>query len=188
MQSIKHKSQSFDYIFINTEDNDLRSYADNNVDFYLRDYSLATSTASSDQVVYDAFHKLHPDIDLLVWINTASPLTTVEDIQSFIHHVELNNSMSAVAVRRRGHLFYNNKPLNFGYTSGFERTQDILPAYEFNYSMMAWHRDYIPTLKRGILFDESTTMFESSWYSNLLLKESSDMIVIEQVYKAFSLT
>ena len=28
-------------------------------------------------------------------------------------------------------------------------------------------------------------MFESSRYSNLLLKESSDMIVIEQVYKAF---
>ena len=69
------------------------------------------------------FINFHPDIDLLVWINTASPLTTVEDIQSFIHHVERIIDVCSGSKKDKGHLFYNNKPLNFGYTSGFERTK-----------------------------------------------------------------
>ena len=54
------KSKVFDEIVINTDDPDLEDIAFNlDVKFYLRDKNLASSQATSDQVVLDFFRN-HP--------------------------------------------------------------------------------------------------------------------------------
>jgi CMP-N-acetylneuraminic acid synthetase len=174
----------FDYIFLNTEDSELGLISEYyEIGFHLRQPHLASSSASSDAVVLDALNHLAPDIDYLIWINTASPLTTIEDIQDAISLCRHSRPKSFVSTRQTiGHLSYMDKPLNFSFSGGFQRTQDLTPAHEFNYALMGWRRDCAQALSAGILFDHDTCFLESSWWSNQLLKKPSDYEIIKQLY------
>ena len=174
----------FDYIFLNTEDSELNSISEQyEIGFHLREPHLASSSASSDAVVLDALNHLAPDIDYLIWINTASPLTTIDDIRDAVDLCRHRRPKSLVSTRlTTGHLIYRDKPLNFSLSGGFQRTQDLTPAQEFNYALMGWHRACAQALSAGILFDHDTCFFESSWWSNQLLKKPSDYEIIKQLY------
>ena len=141
---------------------------------------MANSTATSDQVVLDCFDSLPKTIGFMYWINTASPLSTVQDIQQINNQQLKLNSRSIVSARKtRGHLIYKENPLNFSYDSGFERTQDLNHALELNYAIMGWHRDPKPDLQKGQLYNKQTDYFISSWQSNLLLKDQHDLELIQ---------
>ena len=176
-------SRCFDRIIINSEDEELRAYAEKyNIDFYRRDTMLSSSTATSDEVVYDVFVKLKPIPISVSWINTASPLSTVEDITSYFQAFLSSSSTSAVSVRRtRGHLVYRSLPVNFEYKNGFHRTQDMEQAFEYNYAIMGWKYDHIDELRAGHLFNPGSLLFMSSIGSNLLLKNEEDFDLIQKL-------
>jgi CMP-N-acetylneuraminic acid synthetase len=178
------KTGLFEYIFLNTEDSELRSVSEQHeIGFHLRQPHLASSSASSDAVVLDALNHLAPDFQYLIWINTASPLTTLDDIRAAVDLCKRREPRSFVSTRlTRGHLSYKDQPLNFSFSGGFQRTQELTPAHEFNYALMGWHRDCTQALSAGILFDKDTCFLETSWWSNQLLKKPSDYEVIKQLY------
>jgi CMP-N-acetylneuraminic acid synthetase len=173
------QSKAFDHIFINSDDPSLEEIAlQSGIGFYLRDKKLASSKATSDQVVLDFFN--NTDGDRLFWVNTVSPLQTINDIENFVNLSQGRSWKSGVSVNTVSvHAIFNNGPLNFEWKNGFARTQDLRPFKTFNYAMMGWSRSMISILEKGQLFDEDTQLVESSKWSSFLLKNHDDMNFIK---------
>tara|TARA_B110000008_G_scaffold138811_1_gene140695 strand:+ start:716 stop:1390 length:675 start_codon:yes stop_codon:yes gene_type:complete len=177
------ESKVFDRIVVNTDDPILEEIASRmGVDFYLRRKHLASSQATSDQVVLDFFN--NNDGDRVFWVNTVSPLQTINDIKNFVELAQESNWRSGVSFNySRVHALFDNHPLNFEWKNGFARTQDLKPVKSFNYAMMGWHRKMSKALENGQLFDKKTKLVESSRWSSFLLKNESDMILIKKLSK-----
>lgn len=177
------KSEVFDRIVVNTDDPALEEVASREgVDFYLRNEDLASSHATSDQVVLDFFN--NNDGDRVFWVNTVSPLQTIGDIKNFVSKGQEVNWKSGVSINSsQVHVLFGNDPLNFEWESGFARTQDLKAVNCFNYAMMGWHRAMLEKLANGQLFDEETSQVESSEWSSFLLKNKDDLELITKLSK-----
>lgn len=175
------QSKVFDRIVINSDDPSLEEVAQQSgIDFYLRDKKIASSKATSDQVVFDFFN--NTDGERLFWVNTVSPLQTINDIANFVNLSQRRDWKSGVSVNTVSvHAIYNNDPLNFEWKNGFARTQDLKSFKTFNYAMMGWDRCMINNLQNGQLFDEDTQLVESSRWSSFLLKTHDDMNLIKEL-------
>ena len=174
-------SKVFDRIVVNTDDPTLEEVTSRmGVDFYQRNEDLASSHATSDQVVLDFFD--NNDGDRVFWLNTVSPLQTIGDIENFVKIGQEANWKSGVSINpTRVHVLFRNNPLNFKWEDGFARTQDLNPVKCFNYAMMGWHRKMTKKLAIGQLFDEKTRLVESSRWSSFLLKNKDDMELITKL-------
>jgi len=177
------KSEVFDRIVLNTDDPTLEEVASRQgVDFYLRNDDLASSHATSDQVVLDFFN--NNDGDRVFWVNTVSPLQTIGDIKNFVSKGQEVNWKSGVSINSsQVHVLFDNDPLNFKWESGFARTQDLKAINCFNYAMMGWHREMLGKLANGQLFDAETSQVESSQWSSFLLKNKDDLELITKLSK-----
>ena len=171
----------FDKVYINTDDPELEEISTKlGVEFYLREKTLASSDATSDQVVLDFFEK--NEGDKIFWVNTVSPLQTIADITNFVQMFEADNLSSAVSINStQVHAVYEDCPLNFDWKSGFARTQDLKAVKSFNYAMMGWERGAVKNLINGQLFDSNTRLVESSRWSSFLLKNDADMKLIRKM-------
>ena len=172
----------FDKVYINTDDPELEEISIKlGVEFYLREKTLASSNATSDQVVLDFFE--NNEGDKVFWVNTVSPLQTITDITNFVQIFEADNLSSAVSINsNQVHAVYEDCPLNFDWKRGFARTQDLKAVKSFNYAMMGWSRSMINVLKKGQLFDEDTQLIESSKWSSFLLKNHNDLEFIKILF------
>ena len=177
------KSSAFNRIVVNTDNPDLEELTYRlGIDFYLRKDELASSSATSDQVVLDFFSNHQGD--KVFWLNTVSPLQTISDIKNFVEIAQEPNWKSGVSVNSPlVHALYRNEPLNFEWKTGFARTQDLKPVNFFNYAMMGWHRDMIKKLTKGQMFDKKTYLVESSKWSSFLLKDKEDLDFIRKLSK-----
>lgn len=178
------EANCFDHIVLNTEDKTLKnSLIYESVKFYHRSDFLASSEATSDKVVSD-FLKYCDKITggdeyALFWINTASPLTLVSDVQLCVSTLLESTANSLISIRQtRGHLMHNGVPINFSDKSGFAKTQNIIPGEEFTYAIMAWKASAKEKIESGILFDEHTLRVPLSFWSSLLLKNLDDYQLI----------
>lgn len=177
------RSKAFDRIVVNTDDPELEEISSRiGVDFYLRSNNLASSEATSDQVVLD-FFKNHEG-NKVFWLNTVSPLQTIGDIKNFVKLADEENWKSAITFSpSQVHALFDDDPLNFQWENGFARTQDLKPVKCLNYAMMGWSREMMVMLANGQLFNSHTRMVESSKWSNFLLKNQSDMDLITTLSK-----
>ena len=178
------KSNVFDRIVVNSDDPNLEEISDKHgVNFYLRPSDLASSDATSDQVVLDFLNNYEGK--KFFWVNTVSPLQTISDIQNFVKTAMEDSWKSGVSYTlSQVHAMYDGNPLNFQWENGFARTQDLKSIKFFNYAMMGWSRDMIDLLSQGQLFDKNTHLVESSKWSNFLLKKKEDMDLITMLSKA----
>ena len=177
------ESNVFDKIVLNTDDIELKNSAYNlGIDFYLRDKVLSSSKATSDMVVLDFFNSY--DCERIYWLNTVSPLQTIQDIKVFYESSQDSKWNSGVSVsKNQVHACHNGNPLNFKWHNGFARTQDLYPVMCFNYAMMGWHKNMIKDLREGYLFNKDTFLQESSVWSSFLLKNIDDMELIKTLSK-----
>ncbi len=171
----------FDKIVLNTDDPNLESVVKKfGIDFYLRESQLASSEATSEMVVLDFFKQYN--CDRVFWLNTVSPLQTINDIKNFFNQTIDDNASSSVAVsKHQVHATFEGKPINYEWDQNFAKTQDMTPVLSFNYSMMSWHKNEMEMLENGQLFNDSTTMIESSIWSNILLKSKEDFDLIQKL-------
>jgi CMP-N-acetylneuraminic acid synthetase len=178
------KSKAFDRVVVNSDDPNLEEISNKHgVNFYLRSSDLASSDATSDQVVLDFLNNYEGE--KFFWVNTVSPLQTISDIQNFVKTAIDDSWKSGVSYSlSQVHALYDDNPLNFQWENGFARTQDLKSIKFFNYAMMGWSRDMIDLLSQGQLFDKNTHLVESSKWSNFLLKSKEDMDLITMLSKA----
>ena len=112
------ESKAFDEIYINTDDELLKKVSEEyGIKFHHRGEHLANSDATSDQVVFNFFNTFN--CSNLFWLNTVSPLQTIEDIQNFVRTSKKQDWKSGVSYSPSYvHSFHENKPINFEWSGG----------------------------------------------------------------------
>ncbi len=182
------KIRIFDEVYVNSESRIIGVIANQEgANFYLRPDKLASSETPSDAVVNDFFLN-HRDCDILVWINTVSPLQSIEEIESAIEYFIKNKLDSLIT----SYLFYRhanfeNKPLNYEPENIFARTQDLIPIEVFSYSTMIFRREtflkHYRNNGQAFIFGNFST-FPVSLSTFLAIKNSEDYEMISTLYNA----
>lgn len=155
------------------------------VEFYNRPEDLASSTARSDDVVYDFIQK-HP-ADFVAWMNPISPLQPAEEVAAVVHYFINENLDSLVTVRDiQVHCNFRGKPLNYSATDKFAKTQDLDPVQPFVYSIMMWRtRTFLETYRKkgyALLFDKMG-FYPVSWLSSIIIKYEEDIRLCEYILR-----
>ena len=180
------RSESFDEIYINSDDEFFKEIADKNgIKFFHREKKLASSYATTETVVSNFLNSIN--CTNLFWLNTSSPLTTIEDIklakESFCGSV-FDSMVTTYPLLN--HALMEGKPINFEYDSPFARTQDLPCLSYFTYALMAWNSDSFQKEEtdgfKG-LFQGSVLNVDLSKWTTFLLKNSEDLLVCESLLK-----
>jgi CMP-N-acetylneuraminic acid synthetase len=178
-------SQLFDRVVLNGDDPVFGGIASQyDCEFYLRPKELGSSETRSDDVVYDFMTK-HSG-DAVAWVNSASPLMTVEDVVQSVNHFKTQNLDSLITSQNLyRHALIDNAPINFSTREQFARTQDLTPVSLFNYCMMIWRtkvfcEDY--QSKGYAMLCGKFGTYVTSELSSVLLKNATDLALIEALY------
>lgn len=134
------KTNIFKTIHINSDSKIYEYFSQKHqIDFYKRKKKFATSSARSDDVIYDFINGNQLENGLLVWLNPIAPLLTpilIKEVLKEFAYKKLSSTITAN--ERKVHTIYNLKNLNFNNHEKFAKTQDLEPVYTFNYAMMIW--------------------------------------------------
>ena len=178
-------SGRYDKVVVNTDDEELKSLESKyGIECYVRDKHLAGDDASSDEVVLDFMSRFPSEV--VVWQNTICPFLQVEHIQQFVDEFVKSKQLSAVTVNvARVHALKGGVPINFSFSdsSGFAKTQDLETVTLFNYGLMAWKSEFVTELKKRVLFDNNTLLYETTPLTSVLLKHPSDYEAIKNAYR-----
>jgi CMP-N-acetylneuraminic acid synthetase/quercetin dioxygenase-like cupin family protein len=139
----------FDEIYINSEADIFKGIADEyGVKFYKRPEELASDEATNDQFVLDFITKVKCDI--LIQVNSTSPLITVDDIKKFVDTMLKNDYDTLHGVKMEQiEALYNNKPLNYEIMSQMPRSQTLTPTMYFCSALMGWKtQKFIENMKK----------------------------------------
>ena len=177
------RSNCFTDIYLNTDDKSLEFLARKyDIKFYLRKSELASSSSSSNDVVYDFCSQIKSDY--LFWLNTTVPLLEIDDIQGFVARFIASGYDSAISGNNYyQHAMVNQKPINFDFERSFEKTQDLQPIFLFNYGLMSWKISKNINFKDKGLFSENTLTIETSKLTRVLLKNEDDYQIIKKLMK-----
>lgn len=179
-------SQIFDKIVVNGDHDIFGEIADNyKVEFYKRPALLATSTARSDDVIYD-FIKKH-STDILAWINPIAPLQSSREICDIVKYFISRGLDSLVTVRdQQVHGNFRNKPLNYSLDEKFLKTQDLDPVQIFVYSIMMWNsKVFVKEFEKkgyGLLCGKRG-FYPVSWRSSIIIKYKEDIQLCESLLR-----
>ena len=178
------ESGVFDRIVINSENDIFEKIALRyKVDYYRRPAQFATSGARSDSVVYD-FMRNNPS-DIVVWVNTTSPLQTGYDIRGAVEYFLKEGLDSLITIKNEQvHCFYRGKPVNFRTDRIFDRTQDLTPVQSFVYSLMMWRSEIFIKMyeKKGrALFCGKFGVYPVRKDSTVIIKREEDLILADHI-------
>ena len=178
----------FDKVIITSDDPVFEELVNcNEVDFLQRSDDLAGDNATTDMVV-DFFFEEFPSCKSILWVNSVSPLQSVEDIKNC--GLRLNNPdvdcVMAVNTLYQ-HCCIGNKPLNFDPNNAFEKTQDLQPIQRYIYSCMGWKRGtYVKYRSEGFkgLFPGKMGLVEASVLAGMLIKYEEDFLLCSKIEEA----
>ena len=180
------ESGVFDRIVVNADHKVFGEIAHRyGVEFYDRPSELTSSTARSDDVVYDFIQK-HPG-DFVAWMNPISPLQPAEEIADVVRYFIKENLDSLITVRDvQVHCNFRGKPLNYSLGEKFAKTQDLDPVQPFVYSIMMWRtQTFVETYRKkgyALLFGKMG-FYPVSWLSSIIVKYEEDIRLCEYILK-----
>ena len=178
----------FDKVIISSDDPFFEDLVNSNeVDFIKRTDHLAGDNATTDMVI-DFFFEEIPSCETILWVNSVSPLQTIEDIKKCGIRLTDPNVDCVMAINTLyQHCCFENKPINFDPNSPFEKTQDLEPIQRYIYSCMGWKRQtYVKFRMEGFkgLFPGNMSLVEVSTLAGMLIKYEEDFILCSQIEKA----
>jgi len=178
------ESGVFNSIYINSESRAFEEVSNRlDISFYHREEELGSSSAKSDDVVYD-FIKAVPG-DITVWVNSTSPLQSAQELRAIVSYFVEHNLDSLITVRdEQVHCDYDNKPLNYLAEGKFAQTQDLKPVSRFVYSVMMWRNSaFIKEYeeKGSALMCGNFGTYPVSKESSLIVKTEEDLRLIQYI-------
>ena len=180
----------FDKVIISSDDPFFEELVNcKEVEFIKRSDHLAGDDATTDMVI-DFFFEELPSCDSILWVNSVSPLQSIQDIKNCgvrLHDPNVDCVMAINALYQ--HCSISNKPINFNPKSPFEKTQDLEPIQRYVYSCMGWRREtYVNSRKEGFkgLFPGKMSLVEVSTLAGMLIKYEEDFIVCSKIEKAMN--
>ena len=122
----------FDKVIISSDDLFFAELVNcNKVDFLQRTHDLAGDNATTDKVV-DFFFEQFPTCSFILWVNSVSPLQSIEDIKNCGTRLSDPHVDCVMAINTLyQHSCIGNKPLNFNPNKPFEKTQDLEPIQRY---------------------------------------------------------
>ncbi len=179
----------FDKVIISSDDKYFEQLVNSNqVEFIKRTEQLAGDNATTDMVI-DFFFEELPSCKSILWVNSVSPLQSIEDIKNCGMRLHDSNVDCVMAVNTLyQHCSLSNKPINFNPNNSFEKTQDLEPIQRYIYSCMGWKRDtYVEHRSRGFkgLFPGNMALVETSALAGMLIKYEEDFILCSKIEEAF---
>ena len=178
----------FDKVIISSDDPFFEGLVNcNEVEFLQRSTDLASDDATTDMVI-DFFFQELPLCDTILWVNSVSPLQSIQDIKNCGTRLNDPNVDCVMAVNTLyQHCCISNKPLNFNPNYPFEKTQDLEPIQRYIYSCMGWKREtYVKHRSRGFkgLFPGRMALVEASLLAGMLIKYEEDFIICSKIEEA----
>ncbi|OGX07877.1 MAG: CMP-N-acetylneuraminic acid synthetase [Omnitrophica WOR_2 bacterium GWA2_47_8] len=128
----------FDEIYLNSEADILGEVAQNyGIKFYKRPLKFAEDAVTNDLFMQDFLDKV--PCDIVIQINTTSPLITVEEIREFVKAMKDNNYDTLHGVKQeRIEGILKGKTLNFDPLKIMPKSQDLEPIMLFSSGIMGW--------------------------------------------------
>ena len=135
-------STSIDNLFLNTDSQYIVDIAKeiykNKLNYYIRPSHLGSSKAKLDDFVYDFMLKFPSEIT--IFFNPCCLFLKTETIDKAIKYFLKNNLDSLCASRVAQTLcFINNEPINFSFSTGQPRTQDLKPIHCQTCAFFIWN-------------------------------------------------
>ena len=181
----------FDKVIISSDDPFFEELVNSNeVEFIQRNENLAGDNATTD-IVVDFFFEEFPSCESILWVNSVSPLQSIEDIKNCglrLNNPEVDCVMAVNTLYQ--HCCIANKPLNFEPNNAFEKTQDLEPIQRDIYSCMGWKRGvYVKSRNDGFkgLFPGNMSLVEVSTLAGMLIKYEEDFIICSKIEEAMGL-
>ncbi len=159
----------------------------NEVEFLQRTENLAGDDATTDMVVDFLFEEF-PSCESVLWVNSVSPLQSIEDIKNCgtrLNNPDVDCVMAVNTLYQ--HCCIANEPLNFNPNNSFEKTQDLKPVQRYIYSCMGWKRaTYVKYRSDGFkgLFPGKMALVEVSVLAGMLIKYEEDFILCSKIEEA----
>ena len=178
----------FDKIVITSDDTFFEELVNcNSVEFLPRTQDLAADYATTDIVVDFLFEKFST-CESMLWVNSVSPLQSIEDIKNCGLRLQDPKVDCVMAVNTLyQHCCISNEPLNFDPNNSFEKTQDLVPIQRFIYSCMGWKKStYVNNRNNGFkgLFPGNLALVEASTLAGMLIKYEEDFVLCSKIEKA----
>ncbi len=152
-----------------------------------RTQDLAADYATTDIVVDFLFEKFST-CESMLWVNSVSPLQSIEDIKNCGLRLQDPKVDCVMAVNTLyQHCCISNEPLNFDPNNSFEKTQDLVPIQRFIYSCMGWKKStYVNNRNNGFkgLFPGNLALVEASTLAGMLIKYEEDFVLCSKIEKA----
>jgi len=181
----------FDKVIISSDDPFFEELVNcKQVEFMQRTEQLAGDDATTDMVI-DFFFEQLPSCETLLWVNSVSPLQSIEDIKNCgtsLHDPNVDCVMAVNTLYQ--HCCISNKPINFNPNNSFEKTQDLEPLQRYIYSCMGWRRKtYVDYRNRGFkgLFPGNMSLIEVSTLAGMLIKYEEDFVLCSKIEEAMGL-
>lgn len=178
----------FDKVVISSDDEVFEELVNcNEVEFLLRTEDLAGDDATTDMVV-DFFFEEFSSCESILWVNSVSPLQSIQDIKSCglrLNDPEIDTVMAINTLYQ--HCCIANNPINFNPNNSFEKTQDLEPIQRYIYSCMGWKREtYVKYRSEGFkgLFPGNMGLVEASVLAGMLIKYEEDFILCSKIEEA----
>ena len=178
----------FDKVIISSDDPFFEELVNcNEVEFLQRTEDLAGDNATTDAVIDFFFEKL-PACESILWVNSVSPLQSIQDIKNCGIRLNDPNVDCVMAVNTLyQHCCILNRPLNFNPNNPFEKTQDLEPIQRYIYSCMGWKKEtYVKNRSIGFkgLFPGRMALVEASLLAGMLIKYEEDFILCSKIEEA----
>ena len=181
----------FDKVIITSDDPVFKELINcNEVEFLQRTENLAGDDATTDMVI-DFFFEEFPSCESVLWVNSVSPLQSIEDIKNCgtrLNNPDVDCVMAVNTLYQ--HCCIANEPLNFNPNNSFEKTQDLKPVQRYIYSCMGWKRStYIKYRSEGFkgLFPGKMALVEVSVLAGMLIKYEEDFILCSKIEESMGL-
>ena len=178
----------FDKIIISSDDPVFKELVNcNEVEFILRTEGLAGDDATTD-IVVDFFFEEFSSCESILWVNSVSPLQSIQDIKNCglrLNDPDVDCVMAVNTLYQ--HCCIANKPLNFNPNNSFEKTQNLEPIQRYIYSCMGWKRKtYVKYRSEGFkgLFPGNMGLVEASVLAGMLIKYEEDFILCSKIEEA----
>ena len=179
----------FDKVIISSDDPFFEELVNcNKVEFMHRSEKLTDDEATTDMVI-DFFFEELPYCETILWVNSVSPLQSVEEIKNCgtrLHNSKVDCVMAINMLYQ--HCSILDKPINFNPNNSFEKTQDLEPIQRYIYSCMGWRREtYVKHRNQGFkgLFPGNMALVEVSTLAGMLIKYEEDFILCSKIEETF---
>ena len=186
------ESKYLDEIFINSEGEIFKDIADKNkVQFYLRDESLASDTATNDDFALDFIDNI--DCDILIQLLPTSPFLSTEEIDLFISEMLNGEYETMISVRNiQIESIFEGKAINFNQKKQTPPSQFLKPIKAYSCGIMGWdtNRFRENINKFGAAYhggDGKIGFFTLKGFSTVDIDNEEDFILAQAIAKSMAL-